>query len=77
MMTEWADLPERHRHALLSAKWFGGTMRRGFPPDLFVSSHTAAELDDLVDLGLMRKRLLSYSLTLAGWKLIGNRQLSG
>jgi hypothetical protein len=71
--TSWEELPYQHQHALLAAKRFGGTMWKGM--DTFVASASKSTLLDLVDLGLLRKSLASYSLTLKGWQLIGNRKL--
>lgn len=75
MDVSWEGLPRRHRSALLAVRHFGGTIRRGVPPDLFTSGTSPATLDDLVDEGFVRKGLLSWSLTLKGWRLLGDRRL--
>jgi len=72
---EYADLPKGHQHALLSARWYGGKIH-ALTGDLFVSSTSISTLKDLVGLGLLRKNLASWELTLAGWEIIGDRRLS-
>jgi hypothetical protein len=73
-MTGFEELPRQHQHALLAARYLGGTISR--IGDLFVAGVEQAELRDLVDLGYMRKNWLSWELTLMGWQMIGNRRLT-
>jgi hypothetical protein len=74
-MSGFEQLPSQHRHALLALRYLGGSATKGI--DTFIASVTNAELNDLAELGLVRKRLFSWQLTLKGRRCIGNRRLVG
>jgi hypothetical protein len=76
MAMAWGELPERHRYALKAARYLGGSVSR-LMPDRFVSGVSTATLDDLADLGLMRRRWSRWEITLLGWQVLGDRRLRG
>jgi hypothetical protein len=72
----WEELPRQHQYALMAARYLGGSVSR-LMPDRFVSGVATATLDDLVDLGLMRRRWSGWEINLAGWRVLGDHRLRG